>query len=487
MKVLLLAAGRSKRLKPVEDKNFLKFLGKPLIWHQIEQLHKASLKDLIVVGGKHNLARLKVLAGELGKIARDLRFKIVEQKDLEAGMAGAILAAEKLIGKGPVFIVSANDVVDGEAYRLVLQATKDKRFDSLIIGKKVTSYFPGGYLKVRYGGLLTGIVEKPGEGKEPSKMVNLVLHYHRDAGRLIKELHRTGSAIASVRDDRYEAALDRLIKSGLKMKALPYNGFWQAVKYPWHVISLMNRFLENMQHGGTTQIGGAAAKVIGTTGAKRKIPKTVRCGINVIIAESAIVRGEVFLDDNAMVLENAVIIGPAYIGKNSIVATNVLVRASQIGDNCVIGFGSEVARSYVGDNVWTHTNYIGDSVIGNNCSFGAGTVTGNLRLDEANIAVNIGGWDKGGGEKICSGTNKFGLVTGDNVRCGINTSFMPGVKIGNNCFIGAGIIVAQDIEDDKFVYGKTELMIKDNIRKADLGKRNEMKKSLSKPKAHPLK
>jgi len=148
------------------------------------------------------------------------------------------------------------------------------------------------------------------------------------------------------------------------------------------------------------------------------------------------------------------------------------VRCSQIGDDCVIGFGTEVARSHIGDHVWTHTNYIGDSVIGNNCSFGAGTVTGNLRLDEEHISVNIHG------EKICSGTNKFGLVTGDNVRCGINTSFMPGVKIGNNCFIGAGIIVAQDVEDDKFVYGKTELTIKDNISKTDLGKREEMEKQL---------
>ena len=173
------------------------------------------------------------------------------------------------------------------------------------------------------------------------------------------------------------------------------------------------------------------------------------------------------IEEGVKIMDNAVIVGPAYIGKNSVVATNALVRDSHIGENCVIGFGTEIARSHLGNNVWTHTNYIGDSVIGNNVSFGAGTVTGNLRLDEGNIQVNISG------EKIDSGMNKFGLVTGDNVRVGINTSFMPGVKIGKNCMIGGGIIVANDVEDNKFVYGKMELVVKDN--KIDVGKINRDK------------
>jgi bifunctional UDP-N-acetylglucosamine pyrophosphorylase/glucosamine-1-phosphate N-acetyltransferase len=84
------------------------------------------------------------------------------------------------------------------------------------------------------------------------------------------------------------------------------------------------------------------------------------------------------------------------------------------------------------------------------------------------------------GEKIDSGMNKFGLITGNNVRCGINTSFMPGIKIGNNTFVGAGIVVAQDIEDNKFVYAKTELVIKDNVAQLDEKKREEMKKKMGK-------
>lgn len=434
MKVLLLAAGRSKRLKPITDKNFLVFLGKPLIAHQIEQILAYGLKDIIVVGGKHNLAAIKKLA-----IGIDSRIKVVEQKDLEAGMAGAVMAADKLILGDSVFIVSANDIVEDDAFKLVLQAAKDKSYDSCIIGKKVSSYFPGGYLKVRGNGLISGIVEKPGAGREPSKMINLVLHFHRDGARLVASV----SKVKSARDDRYEKALSALIDGGARMKAIPYNGFWQAIKYPWHVLTMTNHYLENL--------------------------KGIKKGKNVEIAKSAIIKGNVVLGDGVKIMENAVVSGPAYIGKNTIIATGALVRASEVGENCVIGFGSEIARSHLGNDVWTHTNYIGDSIIGNNCSFGSGCVTGNLRLDEANITVNIEG------EKINSESGKLGLIMGDNIRCGINTSFMPGVKIGNNSFIGAGIVVAQDIEDDKFAYGRTELVIKDNVTKPDKNKREEMR------------
>ena len=51
MKVLLLAAGRSKRMKPIEDKNFLSFIGKPLIQHQLELIKSAGLNDVVIVGG----------------------------------------------------------------------------------------------------------------------------------------------------------------------------------------------------------------------------------------------------------------------------------------------------------------------------------------------------------------------------------------------------------------------------------------------------
>ncbi|HMR01072.1 MAG TPA: hypothetical protein PKA32_01665, partial [Candidatus Gracilibacteria bacterium] len=78
-----------------------------------------------------------------------------------------------------------------------------------------------------------------------------------------------------------------------------------------------------------------------------------------------------------------------------------------------------------------------------------------------------------------SGRNKFGLITGNHVRSGVNTSFMPGVKIGTNVCIGAGIVIGEDIEDNKFVTGKFELKQYDNKVDVAAINREELKKKLS--------
>lgn len=436
MKVIVLAAGRSKRLKPVNDKVLIGFLGKTLIEHQLGQLKKVGLEEVIVVGASHNIESLKELAQNLSK-----KIVVTEQEDPEAGMAGAVISTEKYLKNDPVLIISANDIVDEIAYKDIINTSREKALDGCIIGKKVSSYFPGGYLKMDKNGLLQGIIEKPGEGNEPSDVINLVVHYHADGTKLIKELKETKSS----RDDLYEATLDRMIKNGGRFKVVPYEGEWHPIKFPWHIL--------------------AAASYYFNKGKKFISPKAH-------IAESAVIKGDVIIEEGVKIFENAVISGPVYLGKNTVVANNALVRDSYLGEDCVVGFGTEIARSFMGNNVWTHTNYIGDSIIGNNCSFGSGSVTGNLRLDEKNIQVNING-----GKMDC-GKSKLGVIMGDNVRCGINTSIMPGIKIGNNCFIGAGIIVAQDIDDNMFAYGKTELVIKPNTAKLDSNLRLQMKKAL---------
>jgi len=428
MKVLLLAAGRSKRMKPVEDKNFLKFLGKPLIVWQLEMLKQVGLLDVVVVGGEHNLEKLRDITDHL-----EMNIDYVEQKNLDEGMCGAVLAAKEYILGQSVLVFSSNDVVEAEAFEILMKEFCDSEApalaDSYILGKKVESYFPGGYLETNEDGIISRIVEKPGEGNEPSNLVNLVVHLHKHTGDLVEALED----VESENDDKYEVALSNMIAGGAKMKAVAYEGFWQPIKFPWH-IQKVARFLINESE---KFVAGSAQ-----------------------IAATAVINGKVIIDENVKIMDGAIVSGPCYLGKGSVVANNALVRDSNVGERCVVGFGTEVARSYLGDDVWTHSNYVGDSVIGNNVSFGAGCVTGNLRLDEGEVMVDFDG------KKVSSQSNKFGLVTGNNIRVGVNTSFMPGVKIGDDCFIGAGIVVAENIPDKSFVRAKVELRISENNQSA---------------------
>ena len=112
-----------------------------------------------------------------------------------------------------------------------------------------------------------------------------------------------------------------------------------------------------------------------------------------------------------------------------------------------------------------HTNYIGDSIIDSNVSFGAGTVLGNLRFDEENIQVRIKG------KRVDSYMNKLGAIIGNGTRFGVNVSTNPGIKIGNNVFVGANVLVDEDVADNRMVLLQQKWKTVVNKKVVDVGKR----------------
>ena len=420
MKALILAAGRSTRMQPVKDKIFLNFLGKSLLQRQVKALIDSGFEDIIVVCGKHNIERSKAeLAGF------NVNFNFVIQENLDEGMAGAMKSSVNDFDDEALMVVSCNDVVDESAFKLMKEASTNEDCEVLLLGKKMEEYFPGGYIEIDENGFASNIVEKPGEGNEPSDLVNLVVHVFQKPKVFVEVINTVESDF----DDVYEVALAEMMHNNVKIKAVEFDGFWQAIKFPWHVQEVFRYYLEKSDS---------------------KISE------NAVIAKNATIKGKVIIEDGVKVLENAVISGPAYIGKNSIVANNALVRDSHVGENSVVGYNCEIARSYLEKKVWTHSNYIGDSLICEDVSFGAGSVTGNLRLDEKNIDVLIKG------EKQNSKKNKLGAIIGPHVRVAINVSLMPGVKIGSNSMIGAGICLGGEIAANSFVRGVYDLKVSEN-------------------------
>jgi bifunctional UDP-N-acetylglucosamine pyrophosphorylase/glucosamine-1-phosphate N-acetyltransferase len=286
-------------------------------------------------------------------------------------------------------------------------------------------------------------VEKPNPGKEPSNLVNILIHCHNNS----KELLHYIETVQTAKDDVYECALDNMVKAGHKIKVIPYNDFWAPIKYPWHIFKVMEYFLDNAQ----PYIASSAR-----------------------ISEKANIEGKVILSDNVKVLENAVIRGPAYVGANSIIGNNVLVRDySHIGSNSVIGYSTEVKHSYIGDNCWFHSNYIGDSIVDDDCSLGAGTVLANFRLDEGNIQIKVGD------SLVDTGYDKLGAIVGRGCRIGVNASLMPGVRVGPDSFVGPQVCLHQDLGTNKMVLLESQYQVENNKTKLDEGKRQELLRRLA--------
>lgn len=404
MKILLLLAGRSRRFWPLAEKSLYPICGKTLAEHQVETLRKGGCKEIILVVGAHNKKELRKMFPDLQQI---------EQKDLDMGMQGACLSALPKMKNEPVMIVSGNDVIDAAALSELRAAAMKPKTDGAILARKVKTYFPGGYLTVK-GGRVTSIIEKPGEGKEPGKLVNIVAHVHNDPASLVAAL----KSVKNHRDDGYEQALYSLFKQKT-YRAVPYDGFWQPVKYPWHLLPLLEHFLSNIK--------------------KPAIHSTVQ------IHPSAVIEGAVVIGEGSRILPHATIVGPCVIGRRCIIGTGSLVRGSSIGDDCVIGYNTEVKGSVLAGPVWTHMTYLGDSVIGQNVSFGGGSTTGNLRLDEGEIS------SMDGKKAIPTGLHKLGVIVGDDCRFSAQMASYPGVKIGRGTFVADCALIREDIPEKSFV------------------------------------
>ena len=410
MKVVFLCGGVGKRMFPItEDKFLLDFMGKPLLEHQVELALKAGLQNFVMVGNPGNIQRIKQIAGTI----TGAKFEFVIQSQ-PLGIADALKSAAPILDSA-VMVVNPNDVFDGAAYNALLDAYRSKAATSYIIGYQVQQYFPGGYLAVNGESELTRIVEKPEPGTEPSNLVNILLHLHTDMNRLFEYI----DIVRTTRDDVYECAIDGMVRHAHKIKVVQYNGFWAPIKYPWHIFDIVRYFLD---------------------ASEGKIDPSLS------ISDRATVTGKVIIGKNVRILENAVVRGPVYIGPNTVIGNSALVREySHIGANCVVGFSTEIKGTYTGDDCWFHSSYIGDSIIGNRCSFGAGSVTANFRFDRAGIQV------KYGGQKVSTGRDHFGAIIGDDCKTGINSGILPGRKVGPNSIVGSHVCLAGDLEPDTMV------------------------------------
>ena len=406
--ILLLAGGDSTRFWPLENKLFFSFLGKPLILFQIEELLKYG-ELITVVANKSNATTIKRLIDNV-----DIKpVQILVQKEDYPGMAGAVFSAKNHI-KGEVLIVNGSDLIDYSIIsKLSLLINQENKL--ILLGKKINEYFPGGYFKFDDNKKVIEIVEKPGKDKLPSSIAKLVFDYFADINILLNHF----SQIKTKNDDFYELTINRLLSDDLKQSYFLYDSYWFALKYPWQVLTMMKNFLLTIKE---TKISTSAT-----------------------VSDKAIIVGPVLIGENVKIGDFCKIVGPTFIDDNSVIGDYSLVRESQIGQDCLIGSYTEVARSYIGNEVFLHRNYVGDSVLDDGVMMGAQAATANFRFDGETVksAVNQ--------IKINSNLHKFGTVIGSGSKIGVNSVILPGVKIGKNTFISPHHSIVEDIPDNSFI------------------------------------
>ena len=176
------------------------------------------------------------------------------------------------------------------------------------------------------------------------------------------------------------------------------------------------------------------------------------------VGEFCSIKGNYFIDEGTVIHPNVTIEGPVMIGKNVEIQSGALIRpGSIIGDNCVVGHGSEIKNTIMQNKSRVASlAFAGDTILGKSTRIGSGIILANRRFDQKNIVIKING------EKIDSGRDFFGAIVGDSSRIGANAATLPGTMIGPYTWILPTLQVRGFIPAEKRLYPNENYRMEDN-------------------------
>jgi bifunctional UDP-N-acetylglucosamine pyrophosphorylase/glucosamine-1-phosphate N-acetyltransferase len=407
MKAVLLAAGEGVRLLPItatRPKHLIKVGGKPILQFCLEAVKNAGINEAIIV--THYMGdAIRQYFGAGEKLG--LHISYVEQKAV-LGTGNAAAVAEPYVDDD--FVLVYGDLLFGlDAVKDMLQMFKQGKTAAVIGAVPVDRPESYGIIELDEKRRVKRIVEKPAVGKASSNLANAGVYVF--SHEVFDKIRQTK---ASARGEwELTDAVTLLAKEGKAVLAseLSKEG-WFDVGRPWDLLDANNWALKRMDH-----------KVLGT------------------IEQGAHLIGPVTVAESARLRSGAYIEGPCFIDEECDVGPNCYIRSgTSLGKKVRVGNACEIKNSIIMANTHIgHLSYVGDSILGEHCNLGAGTVTANYRLDAGSVKMMVKD------RLVDTGRRKLGVVLGDNVKTGIKSLFMPGVKVGVNSWVGPNFMVERDL------------------------------------------
>ncbi|MFQ3285892.1 bifunctional sugar-1-phosphate nucleotidylyltransferase/acetyltransferase [Natronomonas sp.] len=396
MDAVIIAAGKGTRMRPLTErrpKPLLPVGASTLIERTMGQCVDIVDRFVVVVGYRADDIRDAIGTGYEGTPV-----EYVTQEEA-LGTAHAIGQASEVV-ENRFLVLNGDVVVDDTLPRELADA------DGAAMAVQPVEN-PGAYGVVETErGVVTDLVEKPDE--PPSNLINTgVYAFTSSVFGYIDETEQSPRGEYEITD-----TIGRLLADGRAVEAVEYDGVWRDVGRPWELLDVTDIALSDLD----TQLDGT-------------------------IEDDSHLHGAVVVEDGARVRSGAYVEGPVVIRSGADVGPNAYVRGpTVIGPGVRVGNGVEIKHSVLfSDAAVGHLSYVGDSVLGADVNFGAGTVVANLRHDDAPVRMDIKG------ESVDTGRRKLGVVVGDEAKTGINTSLNAGVRLG----VGATTTPGESVLTDR--------------------------------------
>ncbi|RLM33839.1 bifunctional sugar-1-phosphate nucleotidylyltransferase/acetyltransferase [Haloarcula sp. Atlit-120R] len=392
MQAVVLAAGQGTRMRPLTDhtpKPMLPVADRPLVAHTADMAIQAGADELIFVVGYEAEVVRSYFGDEYSGVP--VSFAVQEE---QLGTADAVAAAKAHLD-GPFAVLNGDNLYDAESLNALFDAAPS------VAAYRVDDPTSYGVLSAD-GDTVTGIVEKPDD--PPTDLANAGAYVFPAQARDWLDVPLSDRGEREITD-----VLARVIEEST-VTAVEVDR-WLDVGRPWELLEANEWKLGQLD---------------------RRLDGEVR--------GDADLRGEVVVETGAVIEPGVVIEGPALVRSGAHVGPNAYVRgATLLGEDTHVGHGVELKNTVLmADSNVPHVSYVGDSVIGREVNFGAGTQVANLRHDGDPVQMTVKG------DRVSTGRRKFGVVAGDGAKTAINTSLNAGVVLSTGATTTPGESVTRD-------------------------------------------
>jgi bifunctional UDP-N-acetylglucosamine pyrophosphorylase/glucosamine-1-phosphate N-acetyltransferase len=426
--VIIMAAGKGKRMKSNLPKVLHNLAGKPILNYVLDTVDQLKAKRKILIVG-HKSDQIRELIGD--------KIDYVEQKK-QLGTAHAVLQTKKLLSnfKGDVLILSGDvPFLTVKILKKLLKYHQANNFCCTLVSTILKN--PKGYGRIIRDkkGEIKGIIEEVDLSADKKKITEV------NSGIYCANKDKLFQALEKITPDNKQGeyyltdSVEILLKEGLTVGNI-------IVKDYSEILGINSRL----------DLTDASQKVY-----QKTLQDLMLQGVTIVDPNSTFIEQGVKIGQDTIIypftiiekdtkIESGCLIGPyshlidADIGKGvrvwaSIIESSTVKEGANIGPythlrpetvvekGAKIGNFVEVKKSTIGEySKASHLTYLGDAIIGKKVNIGAGTITCNY-----------------------DGEKKYKTIIEDGVFIGSNNTLVAPVKLGKDSYTGAGSTITEDV------------------------------------------
>lgn len=438
-KVVILAAGKGTRMRSSLPKVLQPLANQPLLGHVIETAKQVTDHSIItIVGHGAELVQAHFKSSNI---------HFIEQAE-QLGTGHAVQQAVSLINDNDTVLILYGDV----------PLTRTETLNDLL-----------------------SLVDD----MHPLALLTITLEDASGYGRIVRDQHHQVQAIIEEKDatpfekEICEINTGILAAKGVFLKAWLNKLSNDNAQDEYYLTDIIAMCVEEGYQVHTTE-PNSIIEVLGVNNKQqlhnlerqyqRQLADTLMTqGVTVIDANRIDIRGQLTVSENVSIDVNVIFEGEVFLGQNVQIGANCIVKNCTIGDNTVIEPFSHLEEASVSSNCRigpyarlrpgtelseqvrvgnfvelkkakigqgskiNHLSYIGDTMMGEECNIGAGTITCNY-----------------------DGVNKHLTEIGDRVFVGSDTQLVAPVKVNADATIGAGSTITKEVPENELTLSRSK-------------------------------